>query len=153
MKETYTINVIARIRSDFHERAGIPRQSGLVPSIKSKIIFKPEYSNPDSFRELEKCQYIWAIWGFSMTADESWSTTVRPPHLGGKREIGVFASRSPFRPNPLALSCVKLDSIEITENGTVLNISGTDMADMSPVFDIKPYLPRTESHPMDSDGA
>ncbi len=148
MDSTYTMKVIARIRSDFPEKFGIPRQSGLVEELKADIIFEPEYRSVDALRGLEGYSHIWLIWGFSQAVREDWSPTVRPPRLGGNQRMGVFATRSPFRPNPLGLSCVKLDGIEAAdESGTILHISGADLMDGTPIFDIKPYLPYVDSHP------
>ena len=139
---------IAHIRTDFPTKFGIPRQSGLVNSLKGMIVFEPEYRNPDALRGLEGFSHIWVIWGFSKAMDNTWSPTVRPPRLGGNVRLGVFATRSPFRPNPIGLSSVKLESIEqIAGLGTVLLVSGVDMLDNTPIYDIKPYLPYVDSHP------
>ncbi len=142
------MKVIARIRSDFPTKFGIPRQSGLVDALKALIVFEPEYRNPDALRGLEGFSHIWLIWEFSEAVRENWSPTVRPPRLGGNTRLGVFATRSPFRPNPLGLSSVKLESIESEpELGTVLRVSGADLMDGTPIYDIKPYLPHVDSHP------
>lgn len=148
----YTLKTIAHIRSDFPEKFGIPRQSGLVESLKSELIFEPPYRNMDALRGLEDYSHLWLIWGFSESVREEWSPTVRPPRLGGNQRMGVFATRSPFRPNPVGLSCVRLDGIRTSpEHGPVLHIAGADLLDGTPVFDIKPYLPYVDSHP-EADG-
>lgn len=142
------LNIIARIRSDFPTKFGIPRQSGLVETLRATIVFEPEYRNPDALRGLEEFSHIWLIWQFSEAVRPGWSPTVRPPRLGGNTRVGVFATRSPFRPNELGLSCVKLVGIEQTEDcGTVLHVAGADLMDGTPIFDIKPYLPFVDSHP------
>lgn len=142
------VKPIAYIRTDFKSKFGIPRQSGRAPSLIGKIVFEPEYRNPDALREIEGYSHLWLIFDFSQAHREEWSPTVRPPRLGGNRRVGVFASRSPFRPNPIGLSSVKLLKIEKTENeGTVLIVSGADLLDMTPILDIKPYLPSADSHP------
>ncbi len=162
---------IAVIYTDMPDKFGIPRQSGLVPGLRGRIVFEPEYRNPDAVRGLDGFSHIWLIWQFSKNAGkgrprtfsgdlqeglpqgaagnsaEEWSPTVRPPKLGGDVRMGVFATRSPFRPNPLGLSCVKLESVSIGKGGPVLEVSGIDMADGTPIYDIKPYLPYTDSHP------
>ena len=141
------MKTIARIHTDFPSKFGIPRQSGLIDALKGKIIFEPEYRNPDAFRGLEGFSHIWLIWEFSENIREGWSPTVRPPRLGGNTRIGVFATRSPFRPNPIGLSSVKLDRIELhTEVGPVLYVSGADMMDGTPIYDIKPYI-ALDCHP------
>lgn len=141
------IKPIAHIKTDFKEKFGIPRQSGRVETLKGKIVFTPEYRNPDALRELEGFSHIWLIFDFSKAHKETWSPTVRPPRLGGNKKIGVFASRSPFRPNPLGLSSVKLEEILQTEKeGTVLMVSGIDILDNTPIYDIKPYLPFADCH-------
>lgn len=143
-----TLKVIARIRSDFPTKFGIPRQSSRIPSLKAEIVFEPEYRNPDAFRGLEEFSHIWLIWEFSQAVRDGWSPTVRPPRLGGNVRKGVFATRSPFRPNPLGLSSVKLEKLELhPELGPVLHVSGADLMDGTPIYDIKPYLPYTDSHP------
>lgn len=148
MESSYQIKPIASIHNDFPEKFGIPRQSGLIEELKAAIVFEPDYRNPDALRGLEGYSHIWLIWGFSESIRKDWSPTVRPPRLGGNERVGVFASRSPFRPNPLALSCVRLDGIETTaESGAILHVSGADLLDGTPIFDIKPYLPYTDSHP------
>lgn len=143
-----SLKIIARIRTDFPTKFGIPRQSGLVESLKGRIVFEPEYRNPDALRGLEGFSHIWLIWQFSESVRDNWSATVRPPRLGGNTRTGVFASRSPFRPNPLGLSSVKLDGIEMDPDlGPVLHVSGADLMDGTPIYDIKPYLPFTDSLP------
>lgn len=142
------MKVIARIRSDFPTKFGIPHQSNRIESLKATIVFEPEYRIPEAFRGLEEFTYIWLIWEFSGTVREKWSPTVRPPRLGGNVRKGVFATRSPFRPNALGLSSVKLEWIEQhPELGIVLHVSGADLMDGTPVYDIKPYLPYVDSHP------
>ena len=143
---------IAYIKTDFGTKFGVPRQSGLVPELKGEIRFLPEYSRPEAFRELDLFSHIWVIWEFSKAKREKWSPTVRPPRLGGNKRIGVFATRSPFRPNSIGLSCLKLDEI-VFENGTaVLKVSGIDMMNGTPVFDIKPYIPKADCIPEASEG-
>ncbi|MBP3611556.1 MAG: tRNA (N6-threonylcarbamoyladenosine(37)-N6)-methyltransferase TrmO [Lachnospiraceae bacterium] len=146
--------VIAHIENDYKEKFGIPRQSGLVESLTSRIVFEPEYRNPDAFRGIEGYSHLWLLWHFS-EADRKgeWSPTVRPPRLGGNTRIGVFATRSPFRPNPAGLSSVKLERLEIDKNlGPVLYVSGADLLDGTPIFDVKPYLAYVDSHPEAKDG-
>ncbi len=147
------MKIIARIKTDFKEKFGIPRQSGLVKDTKGIIVFEREYRVREAFRGLEDFSHIWILWQFSEAVREEWSPTVRPPLLGGNKRVGVFATRSPFRPNSIGLSCVKLDKIEYTkENGPVLYVSGADILDNTPVYDIKPYLSYTDSHPEASGG-
>jgi len=142
------MKVIARIHTDFPTKFGIPRQSGLVNTLKSRIVFEPEYRNPDALRGLEGFSHIWLIWEFSDAVCEGWSSTVRPPRLGGNTRMGVFATRSPFRPNAIGLSSVKLDSIELSSDfGLVLYVSGADLMDNTPIYDIKPYISYSDSHP------
>ena len=139
---------IARIRSDFPTKFGIPRQSGLVQALRSTVVFEPEYRNPDALRGLEGFDYIWLIWQFSASVREDWSPTVRPPRLGGNVRMGVFATRSPFRPNPIGLSSVRLEQIELhPELGPLLHVTGADLMDGTPILDIKPYVPYADSHP------
>ncbi|MBQ3019414.1 MAG: tRNA (N6-threonylcarbamoyladenosine(37)-N6)-methyltransferase TrmO [Clostridia bacterium] len=141
------IKPIAYIKTDFKEKFGIPRQSGRAPSLTSEIIFEPEYRTIDALRAIEQFSHLWLIFDFSKAHKESWSATVRPPRLGGNERVGVFASRSPFRPNPIGLSCVKLERIEQrAEVGAVLIVSGADLLDNTPIFDIKPYLPYADCH-------
>ena len=143
-----TIRPIARMRSDFPTKFGIPRQSGLVSELRSTIVFEPEFRNPDTLRGMEGFSHLWIIWQFSEAVRQEWSPTVRPPRLGGNTRMGVFATRSPFRPNNLGLSCVKLLGIEQTPNdGTVIHVAGADLMDGTPIFDIKPYIPYSDSHP------
>ena len=142
------MKIIARIRSDFPEKFGIPRQSGLIEELKARIVFEQEYRNPDSLRGLEGYSHLWLIWQFSEAIRESWSPTVRPPRLGGNQRVGVFATRSPFRPNPIGLSSVKILSIDFhTEEGPVIMVAGADLMDQTPIYDIKPYLPYADCHP------
>ena len=146
--EEMTLKVIAHIHTAFPTKFGIPRQSGLVEELRGEIIFTPEYRNPDALRGLEDFSHIWLVWQFSGAVRESWSPTVRPPRLGGNTRVGVFATRSPFRPNPLGLSSVKLLKVEPnTPQGPVLTVGGADLLDGTPIFDIKPYLPYVDAHP------
>lgn len=146
--EKTELSVIAVIHTDFKEKFGIPRQSGRVSSLTGRIVFEPSYRDPNALRGIEGFSHLWLLFDFSRSHRENWSPTVRPPRLGGNTKIGVFASRSPFRPNPIGLSCVKLESVEVTENeGTVLNVSGVDLLDGTPIFDIKPYLPFADCYP------
>ena len=141
------MKIIAVIKNDFKEKFGIPRQSGLCSELKSRIVFEPEYRNPEALRGIEGYSHLWLIWEFSKAKRETWSPTVRPPRLGGNKRMGVFATRSPYRPNPIGLSSVRLEGIEVTENeGTVLIVSGADLLDGTPIYDIKPYLAFTDSH-------
>ncbi len=143
-----TIQVIARMHSDFPTKFGIPRQSNLVESLSSTIVFEPEFRNSDALRGLEGFSHLWIVWQFSQAVRSDWSATVRPPRLGGNTRMGVFATRSPFRPNAIGLSCVKLEGIETTrEHGTVIRVSGADLMDGTPIFDIKPYIPYADCHP------
>lgn len=147
------ITAIAYIRTDFSSKFGIPRQSGLVDELEATIVFEPEYRNPDALRGIEEYSHLWLLWQFSECADKEWTPTVRPPRLGGNKRMGVFATRSPFRPNSIGLSSVKLLGIEETENdGCVIKVSGADLLDGTPIFDIKPYLPYVDSHPEASNG-
>ncbi len=140
------MKIIARVRSPFPEKFGIPRQSGL-SELPAKIVFEPEYRVPEAFRGLEGFSHIWIIWGFSGTERSGWTPTVRPPKLGGNKRVGVFATRSPFRPNPIGLSSVRLERIDFEESESpVLYVSGADIMDGTPVFDIKPYLAYTDCH-------
>ena len=138
---------IGHIRTVYNTKFGVPRQAGVINSDTSVIVFEKEFSHPDAFRGLEEFSHIWVLWQFSECLDKDFSLTVRPPRLGGNKRVGVFASRSPFRPNSIGLSCVKLDNIVNDDRGTVLYVSGVDMMDNTPVYDIKPYLPYTDSHP------
>ena len=142
------MKVIAHIRSDFPTKFGIPHQSGRIQELKADIIFEPEYRNHEAFRGLEEYTHIWLIWEFSQAVRKEWSPTVRPPRLGGNVRMGVFATRSPFRPNPIGLSSVRLESVEFSEKyGPVLHVSGADLMDGTPIYDIKPYLAYVDSHP------
>ena len=142
------MNPIARIHTDFPTKFGIPRQSDMVESLKGTIVFEPEYRNAEALRGMEGFSHIWLIWEFSESKREGWSPTVRPPLLGGNTRMGVFATRSPFRPNPIGMSVVKLEKVELhTENGPVLHVSGADMMNGTPIFEIKPYVPYTDSRP------
>ncbi len=138
---------IATIRNDFKEKFGIPRQSGLAEGIVSTIVFEPEYRRAEALRGLTDFSHLWLIFEFSKSVRDGWSPTVRPPRLGGNRRVGVFATRSPFRPNPIGLSSVKLISIEESDEGPILKVGGADLLDGTPIYDIKPYLPYTDSHP------
>ena len=143
-----SIRPIARMRSDFPSKFGIPRQSGLVQELRSTIVFEPEFRNADTLRGLEGYSHLWLIWQFSEAVRSDWSPTVRPPRLGGNVRMGVFATRSPFRPNSLGLSCVRLIGVEQTANeGTVVHVAGADLMDGTPIFDIKPYVPYSDCHP------
>lgn len=142
-----SIRPIARMRSDFPSKFGIPRQSGLVEELRSTIVFEPEFRNPDTLRGIEGYSHLWLIWQFSEAVRDNWSPTVRPPRLGGNTRMGVFATRSPFRPNNLGLSCVKLLGVAQTKEGMVLQVSGADLMDGTPIFDIKPYIPYSDCHP------
>lgn len=145
------LKTIAHIHTGFHEKFGIPRQSGIVET-PGYIVFEPPYNNPDAVRGLEEFSHIWLIWQFSEAVRDDWSPTVRPPRLGGNTRVGVFASRSPFRPNPIGLSLVKLESIEYDHSlGPVLHVTGADILDGTPIYDIKPYLPYSEAKP-DAEG-
>ena len=144
MEQGLFIKPIGYIRSDFKEKFGIPRQSGRAPSLRAEIIFYPEYRNPEALREIESFSHLWLIFDFSLAHREDWSATVRPPRLGGNKRVGVFASRSPFRPNPIGLSCVKLEKVADSEQGKILIISGADLLDGTPIFDVKPYLPLSD---------
>lgn len=142
------MDYIARIHSDFPTKFGIPRQSGLADALVSKIVFEPAYRNPDCLRGIEGWSHLWLIWHFDRIPDGQWAPTVAPPKLGGKTRVGVFATRSPFRPNAIGLSSVKLVNADLhTKDGPVLYVAGADLADGTPIFDIKPYLPYADSHP------
>lgn len=148
MNEKYTIKKIAEIRSDFPTKFGIPRQSGIVSELEATIVFEPEYRNPDAVRGLEEYSHIWLIWQFSESVRDTWSPTVRPPKLGGNVRKGVFATRSPFRPNALGLSCVELKAVHPeTPEGPVLIVAGADLMNGTPIYDIKPYAPYADCHP------
>lgn len=142
------MKIIAKIYTEFDEKFGIPRQSGIVDETVGRIVFEPEYRNDDALRGIEGYSHLWVIWMFSKAKREVWQPTVRPPRLGGNRRMGVFATRSPYRPNPIGLSSVRLLGVEHTENeGTVLIVSGADILSGTPIFDLKPYLKYTDSHP------
>lgn len=146
------MKIIGHIRSDFPTKFGIPHQSGRISCLKAKVIFEPEYRNPDAFRGLEEFSHIWLIWQFSQAVRQEWSPTVRPPRLGGNIRKGVFATRSPFRPNPIGLSSVKLEKVEFHPSlGPILHVSGADLMDNTPIYDVKPYIPM-DSHPEASGG-
>lgn len=146
--ETMEMHPIAHMRSDFPTKFGIPRQSGLVEELRSMIVFEPEYRTEDALRGIEDFSHLWLIWQFSQAVREGWSPTVRPPRLGGNTRMGVFATRSPFRPNNLGLSCVRLLEVKHTQQyGTVLIVGGADLLDGTPIFDIKPYIPYSDSRP------
>ena len=143
-----TVHPIAKMRSDFPTKFGIPRQSGLAENLRSTIVFEPQYRNADALRGLEDFSHLWIIWQFSEAVRKEWTPTVRPPRLGGNTRMGVFATRSPFRPNSIGLSCVKLIGIEQTaDQGTVIHVAGADLMDGTPILDIKPYIPYCDSHP------
>ena len=142
------MKIIAHIENDFSTKFGIPRQSGLVNSLRSRIVFAPEYRNPDAFRGLEDFSHVWLIWEFSQAVRQKWSPTVRPPRLGGNTRMGVFATRSPFRPNPVGLSAVQLEEVVLHgADAPYLVVSGADLMNGTPIYDIKPYLPHIDSHP------
>lgn len=148
MEETCVLRPIAHVHSEFPGKFGIPRQSGVVPELRSELIFAPEFRNPDALRGIEGFDRLWLIWEFSANRRASWSPTVRPPRLGGNTRLGVFATRSPFRPNPLGMSCVVLTGVrQDAKLGPVLCLSGADLMDGTPVFDIKPYLPYSDCFP------
>ena len=148
MADGFSVKFIAHIRSDFQTKFGIPRQSGLVEELESRVVFAPEYRNPDALRGIEGFSHLWLIWQFSEAVREGWSPTVRPPRLGGNARMGVFATRSPFRPNPIGLSCVRLLGIEEGgEEGLILRVAGADLMNGTPILDIKPYLPYVDAHP------
>lgn len=146
--DTISMNVIAVMHSDFSTKFGIPRQSGLAEALQSTIVFEPAYRNPEALRGIEGFSHLWILWQFSQAVRQDWSPTVRPPRLGGNARMGVFATRSPFRPNAIGLSCVRLLSVEQTQDvGTVLRIGGADLMDGTPILDIKPYIPYCDAHP------
>ena len=148
MMSMETIKVVARIRSDFPQKFGIPRQSGVVPETRATVVFEKPYQNADALRGIEGFSHLWLIWGFSACEREDWSPTVRPPRLGGNTRMGVFATRSPFRPNPIGLSSVTLEEVRLhTPDGPVLIVGGADLMDGTPIYDIKPYLPYADCHP------
>ena len=148
MMNTINMKIIAHMKSDFPTKFGIPRQSGLVDTLRSTIVFEPEFRNDDALRGIEGFSHLWVIWQFSEAVRHDWSPTVRPPRLGGNTRMGVFATRSPFRPNAIGLSCVRLIAVERTEsNGTVLHVAGADLMDGTPILDIKPYIPYSDAYP------
>lgn len=148
MNDGLTLKKIAHIHTDFPTKFGIPRQSGLVPELTGEIIFEPEYRQPEAFRGIEEYSHLWLIFEFSEAKRERWSATVKPPRLGGRTRMGVFATRSPFRPNPLGLSCVQLTGLrQDPVHGTVLLVAGIDLLDGTPIYDIKPYLPYADAYP------
>ena len=146
------MKIIGYIHTDFPEKFGIPRQSGLVPELRGYITFLPKYRNPDAFKGLEGFNYIWLLWRFDVPEREGYSASVKPPRLGGNTPMGVFATRSPFRPNPIGLSSVRLERVEFTQDGPVLHVMGADLRDGTAIYDIKPYLPGVDSHPDATDG-
>ena len=153
MSETFNVKKIAEIRNGFSEKFGIPRQSGLCDKVFSQIVFEEKYRVPEAFRGLEEFSHIWIVWQFSEAVREDWSPTVRPPRLGGNKRVGVFSTRSPFRPNPIGLSCVKLEEIVYDKTlGPILIVSGADLMDKTPIYDIKPYIPYADSKPEASGG-
>lgn len=142
------MRAVAHIESDFPTKFGIPRQAGLVAELTATVVFEPEFRNPEALRGIEGFSHLWLIWEFSEAKRQTWSPTVRPPRLGGNTRLGVFATRSPFRPNPIGLSCVRLEGVENTaDRGTVLRVSGADLMNGTPIFDIKPYVPYADCHP------
>ena len=147
MSQDFPMHVIARIHSDFSTKFGVPRQSGLVEALESTVVFEPEYRNADALRGLEGFSHLWLVWVFDQAIRETWSPTVRPPRLGGNQRMGVFATRSPFRPNPIGLSSVRLKELRETAEGTVLVLQGADLMDGTPILDIKPYIPYADAHP------
>ena len=153
MNQSIPMQIIARIHTDFPTKFGIPRQSGIVDSLQAYIVFEPAYRNPDALRGIEDFSHLWLIWQFSQAVRDTWSPTVRPPRLGGNTRMGVFATRSPFRPNAIGLSCVQLDSVELHDTlGPILHVRGADLLDGTPIFDIKPYLPMADCHPQATSG-
>ena len=141
------MEIIARIRNGYEGKFGIPRQSGLVEEVESIIVFEPAYRVPEALRGIEEFSHLWLIWAFDRAERDCWSPTVRPPRLGGNRRVGVFATRSPFRPNAIGLSCVRLLGVEKTEEGWTLRVAGADLMNGTPIYDIKPYLPYADAHP------
>ncbi len=153
MSETVSLRIVARLRGGFTEKFGVPRQAGLAEHVLSRVVFEPEFRNPDALRGIEGFSHLWLLWSFDRVRREDWSPTVRPPRLGGNRRMGVFATRSPFRPNPVGLSCVGLVRVEWdAPDGPALLVSGADMTDGTPIFDIKPYLPYADARPGASGG-
>lgn len=153
MSEPLSMKPIGWVESDFTTKFGVPRQSGLVESLKARILFEPEFRVPEAFRGIEGFSHLWLLWDFSENHRKEWSPTVRPPRLGGNKRLGVFATRSPFRPNPIGLSCVQLERVELdTPQGPVLHILGADLMNHTPIFDIKPYVPYADAHPQAQGG-
>ena len=153
MSNAHTVRPVAVMRSDFPEKFGIPRQAGIVPELESLVVFEPDYRDPEALRGIEGFSHLWLIWQFSESVTESFSPTVRPPRLGGNTRMGVFATRSPFRPNGLGLSCVELARAEERPGlGTVLIVRGADLMDGTPIFDVKPYIPYADCHPEAASG-
>ncbi len=153
MAETLEMNIIGHIHTDLPTKFGIPRQSGVVEDLTGRIVFEPEYRNPDALRGLDGFSHLWLIWQFSQAVRERWSPTVRPPRLGGNTRMGVFATRSPFRPNAIGLSSVKLEQVDLkSPDGPVILVSGIDLMDGTPILDIKPYIPYADSHPNAKEG-
>lgn len=151
--ETTPLRIIARIHSEFPTKFGIPRQSGLIESLRATIVFEPEFRFPEALRGIEEYSHLWLIWQFSECVGKDWSPTVRPPRLGGNRRVGVFATRSPYRPSPIGLSSVKLEEVrQNTPDGPILVVSGADLMDGTPIYDIKPYLAYVDAHPDAVDG-
>ncbi len=148
MEQMVPMHIIARIRSEFPTKFGIPRQSGVIDALRSTVVFEPAYRNPHALRGLEDFTHIWLLWQFSQAVRGGWTPTVRPPRLGGNTRLGVFATRSPFRPNSIGLSSVRLEKVQMeSKDGPLLHVSGADLMDGTPIFDIKPYLPYTDAHP------
>lgn len=148
LPERRLIEPIAHMQADLPTKFGLPRQSGLVPALTGRVVFEPKYRDPVAFRGLEGFSHIWLLWGFSENGRDAWAATVKPPRLGGNRRMGVFATRSPYRPNALGLSCVELVRLEMDERlGPVLYVAGADLMDGTPIYDVKPYLPFTDSRP------
>ena len=147
-EQNFTMHPVAHIESDFAEKFGIPRQSGLVDALRARVVFEPPYRDPSALRGIEQFSHIWLLWQFTQAMRSGWSPTVRPPRLGGNTRVGVFATRSPFRPNPIGLSCVRLEKVEQDPaRGPVLLVRGADLLDGTPIYDIKPYLPSVDAHP------
>ena len=152
-EQTFTMHPVAHIESDFAEKFGIPRQSGLVDALRARVVFEPPYRDPSALRGIEQFSHIWLLWQFTQAMRADWSPTVRPPRLGGNTRVGVFATRSPFRPNPIGLSCVRLEKVEQDPaRGPVLLVRGADLLDGTPIYDIKPYIPFTDSRPDAAEG-
>ena len=152
-QQTFTMHAVAHIESDFAEKFGIPRQSGLVDALRARVVFEPPYRDPSALRGIEQFSHIWLLWQFTQAMRDGWSPTVRPPRLGGNTRVGVFATRSPFRPNPIGLSCVRLEGVEQDPAlGPVLLVRGADLLDGTPIYDIKPYIPFADSRPDAAEG-